>query len=103
MLVNLSDAMTVQIWVSKQCLVRKYHSSIILKIILFFIWVPISEERKANSRNLYMRMMVRIAESLYSGGNAPVSVLTSAYVRSGSASNSASGSKSTISPIINLN
>jgi hypothetical protein len=43
-------------------------------------------------------MLVRIAESLYSDGNAPVSRSASAYVRSGSALSSASGSESTVSP-----
>jgi hypothetical protein len=36
--------------VSKQCLVRKYHSLIILETILFLIWVSISEERKVKSQ-----------------------------------------------------
>jgi hypothetical protein len=45
------------------------------------------------------RMSVRIAESLYSEGSAPISGSASAYVRSGLVSNSMSGSKSTISPI----
>jgi hypothetical protein len=46
---------------------------------------------------------MRIAESLYSGGSMFVSGSASAYVRSGSTSYSASGSESTISPIINFN
>jgi hypothetical protein len=66
---------------------------------LFSIWIPISEERKANLRNSYMRMLVRVLESLYSGENTSVSGSTSAYTRSGSVSYSASGSESTISPI----
>jgi hypothetical protein len=36
--------------VSKQCLVRKYCTSVILKIVLFSIWVPIFEEKKSKSQ-----------------------------------------------------
>jgi hypothetical protein len=74
----------------------------ILKIFLLSVWVPNFEERKANPRKLYMRMLVRIPESLYSGGSASISGSTPAYARSGSASISASGSESTISPKVNL-
>jgi hypothetical protein len=87
------------IQVSKYYLVRKYRSSIIFKTILFSFWVPISEERKTNLRKPYLRILVRIAESLYSGGSAPVSGSASAYVRLGSASISVSGFESTILPI----
>jgi hypothetical protein len=65
-----------------------------LKTILFFVWVSISEERKENLRKPYLRVLVRIAGSLYSEGGTPAS---------GSASSSASGYESTVSPIINLN
>jgi hypothetical protein len=75
----------------------------ILKIFLFSIWVPNSEERKTNPKKPYQGVLVRIAESLYSGGSASVSGSAPTYARSGSASISASGSESTMSPIINLN
>jgi hypothetical protein len=55
----------------------------ILKIILFSVWVPISEEGKTNHRKLYLRVLMRIAESLYSGGRTPASGSASAYVGSG--------------------
>jgi hypothetical protein len=71
----------------------------ILKIILFSVWVPNSEERKSNPRKQYLGVLVRIAESLYSGGRTPASGLASAYVGSGMTSYSVSGSESTISPI----
>jgi hypothetical protein len=60
-------------------------------------------KKKVNPRKPYLRMLVRITELLYSRGSVPVSRSVYAYMRSGSASNSASGSKSTISPIIILN
>jgi hypothetical protein len=41
----------------------------ILKIVLFSVWVPISEEKKSNPRKPYLGVLVRIAESLYSGGS----------------------------------
>jgi hypothetical protein len=74
----------------------------ILKIVLFSVWVSNSEERKSNPRKPYLGVLMRIAGSLYSGGSASVSGSAPAYARSGSASISASGSESTISPIINL-
>jgi hypothetical protein len=72
----------------------------ILKIFLFLVWVPNFEERKANPRKSYLGVLVRIAESLYSGGSTPASGSASAYVGSGTTSYSASGSESTISPIL---
>jgi hypothetical protein len=52
----------------------------ILKIILFSVWVPNSEERKSNPRKPYLGVLVRIAESLYSGGRTPASWSASAYI-----------------------
>jgi hypothetical protein len=75
----------------------------ILKTFYFPVWVPNSEERNSNPRKPYLGVLVRIAKSLYSGGSASVSGSAPAYTRSGSASVSASGSKSTISPNIYLN
>jgi hypothetical protein len=103
MLVNLSDAMTVQfgalinIW-SENTAVQIY-----LKIDLFSVWVPIYEERKVNPKKPYLGVLVRIVESLYFGGSASVSGSAPTYARSGLASISVSGSELTISPIINLN
>jgi hypothetical protein len=100
MLVNLSDAMTVQfgslnnVW-SKNTAVQIY-----FKNILFSVWVPNSEERKSNPGKSYLRVLMRIAKSLYSGGGTSASRPASAYPGSGSASNSVSGSESTISPIL---
>jgi hypothetical protein len=74
-----------------------------LKTVLFSVWVPNSEERKSNPRKPYLRVLVRIAKSLYSGGITPASGSASAYVGSGVTSYPASGSESTISPNINLN
>jgi hypothetical protein len=73
------------------------------KTVLFSVWIPISEEGKSNLRKPYLRVLVRIAKSLYSGGSASVSGSAPAYARSGSTSVSASGSESTISPNIYLN
>jgi hypothetical protein len=70
---------------------------------LISVWVPNSEERRLNPRKPYLRVLARIVKSLYSGGSASVSGSAPAYTRSGSASVSASGSESTISPIIYLN
>jgi hypothetical protein len=70
----------------------------ILKTVLFSVWVPISEERKINLRKPYLRVLARIAESLYSGGRPPALRSASAYVGSGVTSYSASESESTISP-----
>jgi hypothetical protein len=90
--------------VFKQCLVIKYRSlDLFLNHFLFSVWVPISEKRKENPRNLYLGALVKIVKSFYSEGSTSVSGSASAYVRSGSTSNSVSGSESTISPIINLN
>jgi hypothetical protein len=72
----------------------------ILKTILFSVWIPNSKERKSNPRKSYLRVLVRIAESLYSGGRTHASGSASAYVRSGVTSYSASGYESTISPIL---
>jgi hypothetical protein len=96
-------------WSSTECIWQfKFGQKIpqfrfILKIILFSVWVPISEERKVNPRKPYLGVLVRIAESLYSGGRTPTSGSTSAYVGSGVTSYTASRSESTISHIINLN
>jgi hypothetical protein len=77
---------------------------IYFKNILFFsVWVPNSEERKSNPRKSYLGVLVTITESLYSGGRTPASGSVSAYVWSEVTSYSASGSESTISPILNLN
>jgi hypothetical protein len=75
----------------------------ILKTDLFSVWVPNSEERKSNPRKPYLGVLVRITESLYSGGRTPTSGSVFAYVWSGVTSYSVSGSESTISPIFNLN
>jgi hypothetical protein len=71
----------------------------ILKTFYFLVWVPNSEERKSNPRKPHLGVLVRIAESLYSGGRTLASGSASAYVGSGVTSYSASGSESTISPI----
>jgi hypothetical protein len=76
---------------------------IYFKNILFSVWVPNSEERKSNLRKPYLGVLVRIAESLYSGGSASLSGSAPEYARSGSASVSVSGFESIISPNINLN
>jgi hypothetical protein len=73
---------------------------IYFKNILFSVWVPNSEERRLNLRKPYLRVLVRITESLYSGGRTPASGSVSAYVWSGVISYSASGSESTVSPIL---
>jgi hypothetical protein len=101
MLVNLPDAMTVQFGSLNNVWSENAAVQIYFKNILFSIWVPISEERKANSRNSYLRILVRIAESFYSGGSAPVSGSASTYVRSGSTSIYVSGSESTILLVCN--
>jgi hypothetical protein len=72
----------------------------ILKTVLFSVWVPNSKERKSNFRKPYLRVLVRIVKSLYSGGRTPASGSASAYVGSGVTSYSTSGSESTISPIL---
>jgi hypothetical protein len=76
---------------------------IYFKTFYFSVWIPNSKEMKSNPRKPYLRVLARIAKSLYSGGGASVSGSTPAYARSGSASVSASGSESTISPNIYLN
>jgi hypothetical protein len=63
-------------------------------------WVSNSEERKSIFKNSYLRMLVRVAESLCFGGSASVSGSVSAYARSGLVSIFVSGSDSTISPMI---
>jgi hypothetical protein len=75
------------------------HFIFILKIFYFSVWIPNSEERKSNLRKPYLRVLVRIVESLYSGGRTPALGSASAYVGSGVTSYSASGSESTVSPI----
>jgi hypothetical protein len=103
MLVRLPNAYDNSSWVSNQDWSENTAIQFILKIFLFSVWVPIFEERKTNPRNPYLKMLVRIAESLYYGGSTPILGSASAYVRSGSVSYSANGSESTKSPIINLN
>jgi hypothetical protein len=49
--------------------------------------------RKADPRKLYLRVLVWITESLYSGGRTPSSGSASTYVGSGVTSYSASGSE----------
>jgi hypothetical protein len=100
---QLPYAMTVQVWSLIGFGEKISQFRFILKLFSFSVWVPISEERKENPRKPYLRMLVRIVKSLYSGGSASVSGSASAYARSGSTSNSTSGSESTISPIIYLN
>jgi hypothetical protein len=94
MLVSYRMHMADQIWCLNSVWSEKNLNSIYFENSSFSIWVPNSEERKSNPKNPYMGVLVRIVESLYSGGSTPVS---------GSASNSASESESTISPIIDLN
>jgi hypothetical protein len=90
--------------VSKQCSVRKIPQfRLFLKIYYFRVWIPISEARKLNPRIPYLRALVRIAKSLYSGDISPVSGLAPVYARLGSTSYFVSGSESTILHIINLN
>jgi hypothetical protein len=103
MLVNLPDDMTVQFRSLNNVWSENTAVQIYFKNILFSVWVPNSEERKVNPRKPYLRMLVKIVESLYSRGSASVSGSTSAYMRSGSASYSVNGSEPTISPIIKLN
>jgi NAD(P)H-hydrate repair Nnr-like enzyme with NAD(P)H-hydrate dehydratase domain len=98
MLVNLPDAMTVQFKSLNNVWLENIAVHFYLKINLFSIWVPISEERKSNPRKPYLGVLARIAESLYSGGRPPASGSASAYVGSGVTSYFASGSESTISP-----
>jgi hypothetical protein len=100
---QLPYAMIVQVWSLIRFGQKIPQIRFILKIFLFSVWVPNSEERKVNLRKSYLRMLVRIAESLYSKGSVAVSGSASAYVRSGSTSNSTSGFESTILSIINLN
>jgi hypothetical protein len=90
--------MTDQIWSLINFGQKIPQFKFILKTVLFSVWVPNSEERKTNPRKPYLRVLVRIAESLYSGGRTPASGSASAYVGSGVTSYSASGSESTISP-----
>jgi hypothetical protein len=100
MLVNLPDAMTVHIWSLSSVWFKKYRILDLFKNILFSVWVPNSEERKPNPKKPYLGVLVRITESLYSGGSTPASGSASVYVRSGTTSYSVSGSESTISPIL---
>jgi hypothetical protein len=101
MLVKLPDAYDRSILVSNQSLVKSTAIQIyFLKTVLFSVWIPNSKERKSNPRKPYLGVLVRIAESLYSGGRTPASRSVSAYVGSGMTSYSASGSESTVSPIL---
>jgi hypothetical protein len=93
MLVNLSDAMTVQFGSLNNVWLENTAVQFYLKTFLFTVWVPNSEERKSNPRKPYQRVLVRITESLYSGGRTPASGSASAYVGSGVTSYSASGSE----------
>jgi hypothetical protein len=92
--------MTDQILVSNWSLVKSTADQIYFKNILFSVWVPNYEERRLNPKKPYLRVLARIAESLYSGGITPASGSASAYVGSLVTSYSASGSESTISPIL---
>jgi hypothetical protein len=100
---QLPYAMTVQVWSLIRFGQKLPQFRFILKIFLISIWVPIFEERKANLRNPYLKMLVRIVELLYSRDSTPASGSASTYAGLGSTSYSASGSELTISPIINLN
>jgi hypothetical protein len=100
MLVKYRMHMTVQIWSLINFGQKILQFRFILKMVLFFVWVPISEERKANPRKPYLGVLVRIVKSLYSEGSTPISGSASAYVGSGTTSYSASESESTISPIL---
>jgi hypothetical protein len=95
--------MTAQIWSLINFSQKISQFRFILKIFSFSVWVPNFEERKANPRKLYQGVLVRIAKSLYFGGGTSASRQASAYPGLRSASNSASGSESIISHIINLN
>jgi hypothetical protein len=103
MLVIYRMQVTDQIWALNSIWFKILQFNLFLKNIYFRIWVPISEERKSNFRNPYLGVLVRIEQSLYSGGSTPTSGSASAYAGSGLASSFASESESTISPIINLN
>jgi hypothetical protein len=98
MLVKYRMHMTVQF----ESLNNVWSENIVVQIhfknILFSVWVPNSEERKLNPRKPYLRVLVRIAKSLYFGGRTPASGSASVYVGSGVTSYSVSGSESTISP-----
>jgi hypothetical protein len=64
MLVNLSDAMIVQFGSLNRFGQKIPQFRFILKTFLFSVSAPNFEERKSNPRNPYLRMLVRIAESL---------------------------------------
>jgi hypothetical protein len=82
------------------CLVKNITVQIIFENFYFLVGVPNSEERKLNSRNPYLRVLVRIIESLYSGGGTPASRSASALTVSRMTMISVSGFESIISLII---
>jgi hypothetical protein len=98
MLVNLPDAYDRSDLVSTNFWSENTAIQIYFKNGFIFGLVPISEERKLNPRKPYLGVLVRIAESLYSGGRTPASGSVSAYVGSGMTSYSARESESTVSP-----
>jgi hypothetical protein len=104
MLVNLPDAYDKSnFWSLNNVWSEKNLKSVLfLKIFLFSDWVPNSEKRKSNPKNPYLKELLRITESLYSGGGTPASGSTSTYAGSGSTSIFMSGYESTVSSIINL-
>jgi hypothetical protein len=99
MLVNLPDAYDRSDLVSNHFWSENTAIQIYFKTVLFSVRVLNSEERKSNPKKPYLRVLVRITESLYSGGRTPASGSASAYVGSGVTSYSVSGSESTVSPI----
>jgi hypothetical protein len=103
MLVKYRMYMIVQIWSLIKFGRKIPQFRFILKISLFSVWVPNSEERKVNPRKSYLGVLVWITESLYSGGGTPASGSVLVYAGSRSASSSVSGYESTVSSIINLN
>jgi hypothetical protein len=90
--------MTSQFWSLIKVWSKVPQFRFILKTVLISVWIPNSKERKSNPRKPYLGVLVRIAESLYSGGRTPASGSVSAYVWSGMTSYSARGSESTVSP-----
>jgi hypothetical protein len=76
---------------------------VIFENILFLGLGSYFWRKKNKSQESLPKSAARITKSLYSGGSTPISESAYAYVRSGLASYSVSGSESTISPIINLN
>jgi hypothetical protein len=79
MLVKYRMHMTVQIWSLINFSQKIPQFTFILKTTLFSVWVPISKERKTNRMKPYLRVLMRIAESLYSGGRTPWVDLSQLY------------------------